>query len=85
MDILACGGFLLTNYQPELCEFLEPDKDFVYFTDFEDMCQKADYYLKHDQERNEIAFSGWKKVQELFSYRVQTGKMLEIVNRLKER
>ena len=85
MDILACGGFLLTNYQPELCEFLEPDRDFVYFTDFEDMCQKADYYLKHDQERNEIAFSGWKKVQELFSYRVQTGKMLEIVNRLKER
>lgn len=76
MDVLACGGFLLTNYQPELCEFLEPDKDFVYFTDFDDMCRKADYYLHHEQERNEIAFCGWKKVQELFSYKIQVEKIL---------
>ncbi|MCM1239637.1 MAG: glycosyltransferase [Lachnospiraceae bacterium] len=75
-DILACGGFLLTNYQSELCEFLEPGRDFVYFTDLEDMCHKADYYLDHEQERNEIAFCGWKKVQELFPYQKQVEKML---------
>ena len=41
IDILGCGGFLLSNYQPELCEYFTPDVDFVYFEDPDDLAEKS--------------------------------------------
>lgn len=77
LDILACGGFLLTNYQPELVEGLNPGEDFVLYESMDDMLQKADYYLAHDKEREEIAYNGYKRAEKLFSYVAQTEKMLK--------
>ena len=79
LDIMGCCGFLLSNYQPELAEYFEPDKDFVYFEDQNDLLEKTRYYLSHDAERAAIASSGWKKVQEHFSYPMQVSKMLQII------
>lgn len=78
IDIIGCGGFLLTNYQPELAEYLEPDRDFVYFESLDDLLHKADYYLSHDDEREQITRNGCEKVQALFSYETQMQKMLQI-------
>ena len=74
MDIMACGGFLLTNYQSDFFAFFEPDKDFVFYEDYEDLQRKTEYYLTHDEERAQIAKSGYEKVKKLHSYkqRVET-------------
>lgn len=80
VDILGCGGFLMTNYQPELAEFLTPDKDFVYFEDMNDLKKKAAYYLAHDREREDIAYHGYQSVIRLFSYQKQVQRMLDIVS-----
>jgi spore maturation protein CgeB len=79
LDIMGCGGFLLTNYQPELCEYFTPDVDFVYFEDMDDMTEKAHYYLSHDKEREQIAFHGHKTATEKFSYREKVGEMLSAI------
>lgn len=68
-DIMGCGGFLLTNYQADMLELFEPDKDFVYYTDYEDLLAKVDYYLKHEEERNAIARNGYEKVRENHTYK----------------
>ncbi|MBQ7944116.1 MAG: glycosyltransferase [Lachnospiraceae bacterium] len=68
-DIMGCGGFLLTNYQADLFEFFEPDKDFVYYTDYEDLLEKVDYYLAHDAEREAIARNGYEKVKRGHTYK----------------
>lgn len=68
INILGAHGFLLSNYQPELAEYFIPGEDFVYFESEGDLMEKAAYYLAHDEERIRIAGSGWKKVQENFSY-----------------
>lgn len=62
-DIMACGGFLLTNYQADFLEYFEPDVDFVYYTDYEDLLAKVDYYLAHDEAREKIARNGYEKVK----------------------
>jgi spore maturation protein CgeB len=77
IDILGCGGFLLSNYQPELCEFFTPDVDFVYFEDMDDMVTKAAYYLTHDKEREKIAYHGYQTVTAHFSYYAQIQKILD--------
>ncbi len=55
IDIMGCGGFLLTNYQEDFFRHFEPGVHFDYFTDEKDMLQKIDYYLTHDDERETIA------------------------------
>lgn len=70
LDIMGAGGFLLSNYQPELAEHFVDGEEVVMFEGKEDMLSKAAYYLEHDAQRKEIAYRGWKKVQERFSYDV---------------
>lgn len=67
-DIMGCGGFLLTNYQADMLELFEQDKDFVYYTDYEDLMAKVEYYLKHEDERNAIARNGYEKVRRNHTY-----------------
>lgn len=68
LDIMGCGGFLLSNYQEELLDYLVPDEDFVYYEDFKDAYSKADFYLKNDTLRKQIARNGYEKVKKYFSY-----------------
>ncbi len=67
-DIMGCGGFLLTNYQADMMELFEPDRDFVYYTDYEDLLTKTAYYLEHEDERREIAQNGYEKVKAYHTY-----------------
>lgn len=79
LDILACGGFCLANYQPEIAEYFEDGKELVMYTDMEDLVQKADWYLKHDDERSAIAGAGYEKVRELFSIKDRLTGIIETV------
>ena len=67
-DILAVGGFCLTNYQPELEEYFEIGKDLEVYHNLEELDAKVDYYLKHEKERINIAISGYKKVKKHHNY-----------------
>ena len=64
MDIMGCGGFLLTNYQEDFLDFFIPDEDFVYYQDYSDLMEKAEYFLSHSKERKEIAGNAHLKMQE---------------------
>ncbi len=77
MDILACGGFCLTNYQAEIVEYFEDGKDLVVYNDFDDMYEKINYYLMHDSERMEIARKGRMKVLDLFNIDDGIGRILK--------
>jgi len=68
LDIMGAGGFLLSNYQPEIAEYFENGTEVVLFESKEDLLEKIAYYLAHEDERKRIAYNGWKKVQQDFSY-----------------
>jgi spore maturation protein CgeB len=79
MDIMASGGFLLTNFQNDFLKHFVPDQDFVYYESKEDLLRKIDYYLNHDAERMEIARSGYEKVQKNHNYDIIFDQIYEIV------
>ncbi len=60
-DVLACGGFLLTSYNPGLEDEFEFDQELVVFHTRDELIAKADYYLNHDDERQQIARNGQAK------------------------
>lgn len=77
LDVLACGGFLLTNYQPEIAEYFVDGEDLVMYYSFEDMYEKIRYYLEHEEERIRIARAGYLKVKENFNYMNGIGYIVE--------
>lgn len=83
MDVLACEGFLLTNYQPEIGQYFEDGKELVVYEDFQDLYGKIDYYLSHERERREIARAGHRRVREQFSYRQGVGAIVKVLKDVK--
>ena len=78
-DVLGVGGFLLTNYQPELEEYFEIGKDLEVFHDLEELEEKVSYYLKHEEQRIRIAMNGYKKVRALHKYSNRMEEVLKEV------
>lgn len=67
-DILACGGFCLTNYQPELEDLFTVGEDLDCYVSEDDLLAKTEYYLSHEKERAEIAQNGLLTVQKKHNY-----------------
>lgn len=78
-DVLGCGGFLMTNYQAEIPYYFKNKEDLVCFESVEELADLAGYYLSHEEERRQIAKSGYEKVRRHHSYEQRIGQMMEIV------
>ena len=79
MDILGCGGFLLTNYQEDMLRYFTPGEDFVYYESRQDLMGKIEYYLEHDEERRAIAENGLSKVRASHTYERRLEEIIDIV------
>lgn len=68
LDCMACGGFMLTNWQPEIADVFCEGEEIATFKSLRECMDKTAYYLQHEEERARIAAAGRKKVREMFSY-----------------
>lgn len=78
-DVLGCGGFLLTNYQMEIPEYLEIGKDLDCFENAAELKEKVAYYLEHEEDRIEIAKHGYETVKSKHTCKHQVAEILKIV------
>lgn len=78
LDIMGSRGALLSNYQPELAEYFENERDVILYESMEDAVAKADFYLRHEDLRKAIAINGYQKVKEAFSYPKQLDTLFHI-------
>ncbi len=77
-DVMGNGGFMLSNYQPEIPEMFEIGKEIETFESIPDMIDKVAYYLEHEDERLAIAQRGYNKVREYHSCVVRLQKILQL-------
>lgn len=66
-DIMASGGFLLSNYQEELAEYYVNEEEMVMYDSYPDALDKATFYLQHEELRQKIAVKGREKTLENFT------------------
>lgn len=78
-DIMSVGGFVLSNYQEEMTELFEEDKEIVLFRTPEEMIEKIDYYLAHEQERIRIGYNAYQKIKNCYTYEHQVTKILSVL------
>lgn len=64
-DVPACGGFLLTDYMDELESFFKIGEEIEAYKSVEELIDKIQFYLKHEDIRERIAIKGYEKAQRL--------------------
>ena len=77
LEIMACQGFVLVNYQEDLAKEFEDGKELVMYRSLEEMVEKVQYYLEHEEERKQIAHAGYEKVLREYNYAAKLRKILE--------
>lgn len=77
LEMMACQGFVLVNYQEDLAREFEDGKELVMYRSLEEMVEKIRYYLEHESERQQIARAGYEKVLREYNYAEKLRKILE--------
>ncbi len=77
LDVMGCGGFLLSSFQPELYEYFEDGRECVMYSSMEDAVEKAGFYLAHDELRRDIVGAALEKIKRDFSYEDRVERLLE--------
>lgn len=75
-DVLAAGGFLLTEYRPQIEKEFLIGEHLDCFRSPEEARQKAKFYLEHPEKREEIARAGQEFVLNHATYRHRIREML---------
>jgi len=81
-EVLACNTLFIVDKPDELEELgYENGKHLVIYENLEDMQEKVLYYLKHEEERKQIAQQGMKFVRENYSNQKMVKRFTEIVQK----
>lgn len=75
-EVAACGGVSMSAFTPDLARCLEPGKEVLVFEDAEDLREAVDHYLRHPDERDEVAAAGRRRVLREHTYDHRAGAIL---------
>ncbi len=78
-DVLAAGGFLLTEYRPMIEEEFTIGQHLDCFHTPEELRDKTEYYLYHKDKREEMARAGQEFVLHHATYRHRIEEMMRIM------
>tara|TARA_Y100001960_G_C14762213_1_gene874782 strand:- start:1424 stop:2713 length:1290 start_codon:yes stop_codon:yes gene_type:complete len=84
LEVPLSGGFLLTEYMPDLDRFLKVGEECAVFYSKEDLLEKIKYYLEHDEERERIAKNGYERGMRDYDFRSGVGRLFEILRDIKK-
>ena len=80
LDIMGCGGALLSNHQKDFDEDFEDKKSILLYSSMEEAYDKCEYFINHDSEREKLAALGKRIVREKYCYEYKLREMLELAN-----
>ena len=78
-EINACQTLQLVDYREDIAQHYTPGKEIVCFHTMEELREQLDYYLTHDQERETIAYNGFRRTMRAHTYRHRLSLLLDNV------
>ncbi len=64
VEIPACGGFMLHERSVEIEALFKPGEEAAYFGDDDDLVEQCRYWLKNEQDRQDVAKAGYRQSRE---------------------
>lgn len=78
-EISASGAFQLTDIRQDLGRFYVPDKEIATYSSPEEMMEKINYFLEHEEERQQIAWNGLKRTLQEHTYIHRLSQLLSTI------
>lgn len=78
-EITMSGNFLLTQYCDELEDSFVIGKEIETWKTKEELMEKTDYYLRHENERKRIALAGYERTRNNYTWTQRMNTILEFV------
>lgn len=78
-EISGCKTLQLTDFRDNLPDLYSPDKEIAIFSSPQECVEKINYFLQHEEKRNEIALRGYLKTIKMHLYKHRLSQMLRIV------
>ena len=76
---LACRGFYLTHYVPGMEQVFKDGVHLAWFKSLDECIDKIDFYLAHDELRDQIAAAGHEVVTAEHGYSNRVSEILSIL------
>lgn len=78
-DIAGCKGFQLADYRNDMEKVFKINHEIICFETLDELKKKIEYYLKHSDERNEIAEAAHKRVINEHTYEHRAREILDLI------
>ena len=78
-EIPMCGGFLLTEYVEGLEEWFRIDAEIACFAEVGEAVEKIRHYLSHEEERRQVAESGYRRAIDCHSWNLRLIEVFQII------
>jgi spore maturation protein CgeB len=78
-EISGCGALQLTDYRQDAARFYTPDQEMVTYGSAEELVDKMDYFLHHEEERQRISLNGLYRTVRDHTYLNRLSQLLKIV------
>jgi len=75
-EAMSLGCFVLTDQCDEIAELFEVGEEIETYKGIDDLKQKVDYYLKHDDERQRIAQRGYQRFLKDYTWQTRSADLL---------
>jgi spore maturation protein CgeB len=78
-EISACGAFQLTDIRQDLNKFYKPGYDIATYNTPDELIEKIEYYLVHEEERKSMASRALNRIQNEHTFLNRVSHLLDIV------
>lgn len=75
-EAMSMGCFVLTDHCDEIAELFEIGQEIETFKGMEELKQKVEYYLQHDEERQQIADRGYQRFHKDYTWQQRSAELL---------
>jgi spore maturation protein CgeB len=79
-EISACSTLQLTDQREDLPLFYTPNHDLITYASPQELIEKAEFYLQHEQERRKLAKQGFNQTQSTHTYHKRLSQLLSMVS-----
>lgn len=81
-EIACCSAFQLTDIREDLVHHYIPGKEIETFSTTREFVEKCEYYLKQEEKRKQIAYSGYQRTLQDHTYDQRVQQFLQYIEPL---
>lgn len=77
-EISACGTLQIVDHREDIAQFYTPGEEIVTYQSKEELAEKLEYYLAHEEEREAIALRALKRTMRDHTYTNRLSQILDL-------